>query len=67
MYSEIVIFQILTLSWLDMGDFKIILLVLNSMFESVCHPGPVDPDGKTTLYFGSDAELCVLCPQPGTI
>ena len=40
--------------------------ILNSMFESVCHPGPVDKDGKTTLYFGSGEELCVLCPQPGT-
>jgi hypothetical protein len=40
---------------------------LNAMFASICHPGPQDLDGKTELYWGSENELCVKCPQPGAI
>ena len=41
--------------------------LLNSMFQSICRPGPIDLEGKTELYFGANNELCVLCPQPGAI
>ena len=37
------------------------------MFQSICHPGPSDLEGKTELYWGNEFELCVLCPQPGAI
>ena len=40
---------------------------LNSLFSSVCHPGPADLEGKTELWWGGKNELCVECPQPGAI